>query len=321
METSRVLLINKLRHTIKFVKPIAVVVIEIQSVKMESVSKMSTEIVKQTRKLATILKTKAEITTHIGIIRKNIKLVESSIKEKDAFRNENLSKLENNLAILRCYLTKFKRMKNNFTKKVGAGIKASTSSGSNTDKCKLTWKTVESGFKNRLITGIISNIDVKDPLVFLQDAYNCFSRKIKVMLKKSMLKVNAYLACNFLHPTSLEIDLKTFATPNSIIDGGVNLKEWYKEKVLDKLTVKLSEFAGRNSGWALHEVLYFKVNINSYIPLNGGGFSTFVELPKFIATKHAVINVRNNDEYCFLWAIMAAIYPVAISTFQYSFKL
>ncbi|KAB0804871.1 hypothetical protein PPYR_01841 [Photinus pyralis] len=76
-----------------------------------------------------------------------------------------------------------------------------------------------------------------------------------------------------------------------------------------ELQQKLEEFSEKDSGWALSEVLHLKVNINSYIPLKGG-ISTYVKVPYFIAVKHAVVNVKNNDEFCFLWAIVSALYPV-----------
>ena len=27
--------------------------------------------------------------------------------------------------------------------------------------------------------------------------------------------------------------------------------------------------------------------------------------------KNAIINVKNNDEYCIIWAVLSALYPVA----------
>jgi predicted RNA-binding protein len=58
----------------------------------------------------------------------------------------------------------------------------------------------------------------------------------------------------------------------------------------------------------LHELLGLKVNINKYDPLKIG-YSTFVSVPNCIKKKHAVINVCNEDEYCFLWAVVSALYP------------
>lgn len=38
--------------------------------------------------------------------------------------------------------------------------------------------------------------------------------------------------------------------------------------------------------------------------------SNYLELPKWVALKKAIINVKNNDEKCFMWALLSALHPV-----------
>jgi hypothetical protein len=71
---------------------------------------------------------------------------------------------------------------------------------------------------------------------------------------------------------------------------------------------KLEEFAEKDSGWALHEVIGLKVNINRYDPLKIG-FSTFVLYQILLKKNNAVINVENDDNFCFLWSVVSALYP------------
>lgn len=51
-------------------------------------------------------------------------------------------------------------------------------------------------------------------------------------------------------------------------------------------------------------LLYIDVNVNRYNPLRA---SSYIPLPPQIARKKAVINVLNEDEYCFGWAVVSAI--------------
>ena len=44
-----------------------------------------------------------------------------------------------------------------------------------------------------------------------------------------------------------------------------------------------------------------------YVPL---GDSSYIPLPKFLAAKKAIINLKNEDDECFKWAITRAINPV-----------
>lgn len=57
-------------------------------------------------------------------------------------------------------------------------------------------------------------------------------------------------------------------------------------------------------GWVLVRLLYVDVNINKYNPLRA---SSYIPLPPQIAKKKAVVNVQNDDNYCFGWAVVAAI--------------
>ena len=44
-----------------------------------------------------------------------------------------------------------------------------------------------------------------------------------------------------------------------------------------------------------------------YVPL---GASSYIPLPKFLAAKRAIINLKNEDDECFKWVITQALNPV-----------
>ncbi|GFY59099.1 uncharacterized protein TNIN_277741 [Trichonephila inaurata madagascariensis] len=69
----------------------------------------------------------------------------------------------------------------------------------------------------------------------------------------------------------------------------------------------MEEFAARGSGWTLARIKSLEVRINKYNLLRG---SSYIDLPKVIKAKKAVINVKNeNDNECFKLAILSALYP------------
>ena len=49
------------------------------------------------------------------------------------------------------------------------------------------------------------------------------------------------------------------------------------------------------------------INIIAYSPLRG---SSYIELPKELAVKKAIINMKNEDDQCFKWAVTRALNPV-----------
>jgi hypothetical protein len=237
---------------------------------METVTRLCKRVLKMVREYFSKLKTIDELNKFQIHINNTIKIVNKAIKNKLHKNNvlESLHSLESSLSYLKYYRLKLKKLKQNLILKTGG--KLSTN-------------------------------------FFFNKAFKCFSIKIK-KLKESMIKVNVIFSAYFIKPQTGEIDIKSFCTKNVPIDTSTNLKRWYKENVTDKLMNKLEEFAEKDSGWALHEVIGLKVNINRYDPLKIG-FSTFVTVPNFIKKKHAVINVENDDNFCFLWSVVSALYP------------
>lgn len=50
------------------------------------------------------------------------------------------------------------------------------------------------------------------------------------------------------------------------------------------------------------------IQVNHYETFKG---SSYIELPKFLKSKRAIINVLNKDNACFKYAISSALHPVA----------
>ena len=57
-----------------------------------------------------------------------------------------------------------------------------------------------------------------------------------------------------------------------------------------------------------------EVHTAEYNPLNA---SSYVPLPTQIAKKKTVLNIVNNDEKCFIWSILASLYPVSGNSHPY----
>ena len=54
-------------------------------------------------------------------------------------------------------------------------------------------------------------------------------------------------------------------------------------------------------------VLHLELKLAIYKPLSA---ASYVPLPKDLAAKHAIVNVQNSDNKCFLWSVLASLYPV-----------
>lgn len=66
---------------------------------------------------------------------------------------------------------------------------------------------------------------------------------------------------------------------------------------------KFDEAMTRGSGFT-SRINSMEIQINYHDPLRA---SSFIKLPKYLADKHAIINVKNNDDKCFMWSVLCAI--------------
>ncbi|XP_014299742.2 uncharacterized protein LOC106694097 [Microplitis demolitor] len=177
---------------------------------------------------------------------------------------------------------------------------------------RVIWKDIESAFANRIRTGMVVNLLHHDLRAFLQDARDLIVDKLETTLQSDgNIKANVILTCKFIKSTANQetIETKTFNTKNEAILASTDISVWFNEFVSDRLHAKVEDFEHRDSGWSLLEIGNLALNINKYVPLHGGNGSTYTDLPEDIKKKKAVINILNEDYYCFLWSVIAAFHP------------
>ena len=76
-----------------------------------------------------------------------------------------------------------------------------------------------------------------------------------------------------------------------------------KETVLESL----AKFQTQGNNWRFRSVLSLDLHTVKYTPLGG---SSCIPLPGFLAAKKAIINLKNEDDECFKWAVTRALNPV-----------
>ncbi len=80
----------------------------------------------------------------------------------------------------------------------------------------------------------------------------------------------------------------------------------YKE-MKDKMLESLAKYQKEGSGWQLYSIVGLDISVVKFNPLDGSRYS---KLPPLIVKKKAVINMKNNDDQCFKWAVTRALNPV-----------
>ena len=74
------------------------------------------------------------------------------------------------------------------------------------------------------------------------------------------------------------------------------------------IQTQVDGFNTNESGWTLEQVLGATISTTPYRPCEG---SSYIPTPERLGNKKATINIQNNDELCFLYSILAQIYPAA----------
>ena len=70
---------------------------------------------------------------------------------------------------------------------------------------------------------------------------------------------------------------------------------------------KIDDFIRNGSGWRVKSIEQVEIHIAKYTPLAG---SSYIPTPKFVESKKACVNVKNEDNRCFAYAVTSALYPV-----------
>ena len=164
-----------------------------------------------------------------------------------------------------------------------------------------------SAFKNFTNQYVIKGVSGYDPITFLKDARPAI---INIMNSNRNIKVMLYLNC-----LMKRIDSDGFTTKkqfafhsknNKIILESTDEYEIYQEMIdeIEEEIQKVEEAVG--SGWIFMEVENLTLHISKWDPVNAG---SYIDLPETLKNKKAIINMKNEDNECFKWCVLRALYP------------
>ena len=149
----------------------------------------------------------------------------------------------------------------------------------------------------------------KDPLVFLENTTPAVERLIN-SIDSVGKKVHTALVCKMgrTNPETGKTNLTIahFSSKTHSMISEEDVKNEYpvmKEKMLESL----AKYQKLGSGWRLLSVEMLEIFITKFKQLNGKSYKPF---PKIIVKKKAVINMENDDDRCFKWAVTRALNPV-----------
>ena len=152
----------------------------------------------------------------------------------------------------------------------------------------------------------INGIEGYDARSFLQNARKNITsvlrdnRKTKVkLIFKCYMEKTSILGEQIIRPADFHSDIEVNL-------DGTDEDELYVTMV-ERVLENMYEFQRREgSPWRLYSIIKLELHTVSYKPLRG---ETWIPLPKELAVKTAIINMKNKDNKCFLWCVLRALNP------------
>ena len=146
-----------------------------------------------------------------------------------------------------------------------------------------------------------------DPMEFLTDAKPAI---LNIFNSNRNIKTILYLHCLMVRqePGGLPT-IKEFAFHSKdlkLVLEGTDESELYNEMAeeIEEEIQKVQEAEG--SGWQFLKVIKLVLHTTRWDPINTG---SYIDLPEVLKNKHAIINMKNQDEECFKWCVLRALYP------------
>jgi hypothetical protein len=168
------------------------------------------------------------------------------------------------------------------------------------------------------LEGVVKEFDLKprgysiDISLFLQKSLKRIKSSLKKLLgRHKTLKYQLNLHVKLRKYTYTDSETETFLEPffNSkctTILSTRALKALLWESI-NEIIASFEAFMREGSGWTIVKILLLKLKVYKYTPFKGGCKSH--KLPRFIRIKRACLSVNSPKNECFLYSVLASLYP------------
>ncbi|XP_063419676.1 uncharacterized protein LOC134704824 [Mytilus trossulus] len=121
--------------------------------------------------------------------------------------------------------------------------------------------------------------------------------KVQLVLQVEMVKTNPATGENIYVIPHFRSTLTTITESDDL--------ELEIAFMMEKVKENMAKYMREGSGWTFSSVEKLEIHLNQFKPLKG---ASFIPTPSALAKKKAIVNVKNEDDRCFQWAVLAALY-------------
>ena len=120
---------------------------------------------------------------------------------------------------------------------------------------------------------------------------------------KPPLKIQFFINMEYTTPSeetqSVYVSTKQFAIVKNITDKEIDAIKQDFVKASDEAQL-------RGSGWSLGDVHKIELKLSKYHPILG---KSYIPLDPQLMHKRGILNIKNKDERCFMWCVLAKLFP------------
>ena len=161
-----------------------------------------------------------------------------------------------------------------------------------------------SAFKNYTNQYVMHNTTNYNPAEFLEYAKPAI---LTIFNSNRNIKTILYLHCLMVQVDN-EFETAEFAFHSKdlkLVLEGTDINELYDE-MGNEIEEEIQKVGNEASGWVFERVIKLVLHTTKWEPIYG---SSYIPLDPYLANKKAIINMKNEDDKCFMWCVLRALYP------------
>ncbi|XP_060865346.1 uncharacterized protein LOC132941347 [Metopolophium dirhodum] len=164
-------------------------------------------------------------------------------------------------------------------------------------------REISSSGKRRIVWYFAKNLNnIRNYPDFLRSLQPALTDRLRTHAQRHPIKFSLKLEATYNRPNvPNSSENRAFTTSAKEIFRGTKIETVVEESFM-KLLAEEDAYVSRGSGFTLESIDGLLLAVYKYTPISG---SSYIQLPKSIIDKRAIINPKNTDQQCFKWAILA----------------
>ena len=162
-----------------------------------------------------------------------------------------------------------------------------------------------SAFKNYTNQYVMYNTKANyEPIEFLAYAKPAI---LNIFKSNQNIKTMLYLHCLMQNiQSTTPVEFAFHSKDLKLVLEGTDISELYNE-MADEIEEEIQKVENsEGSGYTFVKVIKLVLHVTKWQPLYG---SSYMPLDPYLANKKAIINMKNEDDKCFMWCVLRALYP------------